>query len=70
MAEMFWRHGDDYSFKQHPLNFQYMAFCLLKDGLLLYKRTLLANAQEASVNRKKKPLKCNKPKVFAVKRRK
>lgn len=67
---MFWRQGDDYSFKWWLFSLQNMLVCLLKDGLLLYKRTLLANAQEASVNRKKKPLKCNKPKVFAVKRRK
>lgn len=67
---MFWRQGDDYSFKWWLFSLQNMLVCLLKDGLLLYKRTPLANAQEASVNRKKKPLKCNKPKVFAVKRRK
>ena len=47
-----------------------MAFCLLKDGLLLYKRMPLANVLEASVNRKEKPPECNKPKAFAVKRHK
>lgn len=67
---MFWRHGGDYSFKWWLFSLQNMLVCLLKDGLLLYKRTPLANVQEASVNRKKKPLKFNKPKVFAVKRRK
>ena len=67
---MFWRQGDDYSFKWWLFSLQNMLVCLVKDGLLLYKRRPLANAQEASVNRKEKPPECNKPKVFAVKRRK
>lgn len=45
-----------------------MLVCLVKDGLLLYKRRPFANMLEASVNRKKKLPKCNKPKVFAVTR--
>lgn len=67
---MFWRQGDDYSFKWWLFSLQNMLVCLVKDGLLLYKRTPFANVSEASVNRKKKPSKCNKPKAFAVKSRK
>ena len=65
---MFWRQGDDYSFKWWLFSLQNMLFGLMKDGLLLYERPPIANAQEASVNRKKKLSKCNKPKVFAVTR--
>lgn len=65
---MFWRHGGDYSFKWWLFSLQNMLVCLVKDDLLLYKRRPFANVLETSVNRKKNPLKCNKPKVFAVKR--
>ena len=65
---MFWRHGGDYSFKWGLFSLQNMLVCLVKDDLLLYKRRPFANVLETSVNRKKKPLKCNKPKVFAVTR--
>ena len=65
---MFWRHGGDYSFKWWLFSLQNMLVCLVKDDLLLYKRRPFANMLEASVNRKKKLPKCNKPKVFAVTR--
>ena len=50
----------DYSFKRLPFSLQYMAFYILKGGLLSCKRMPFACLSEISENRKEKPLKCNK----------
>lgn len=57
MLETCWRKycfsfGDDYSFKECPSIFQNMAFCLMKDAILRYKKIPLTCLSGVSGNRK------------------